>query len=73
MLRESGFITIKPVLYVCNVDEGSALGWQWQFTETVAAYAASEGAGCIVISGQIEAEVSELEDEERDEFLDDLG
>ena len=72
MLRTAGLITIKPVLYVCNVDEGSALDGN-QFTQTVSEHAASQGAGCIVISGQIEAEVSELDDEERDEFLDDLG
>lgn len=72
MLRTAGLITIKPVLYVCNVDEGSAVDGN-QFTQTVSEHAASQGAGCIVISGQIEAEVSELDDEERDEFLDDLG
>ena len=72
MLRTAGLITIKPVLYVCNVDEGSAVDGN-QFTQTVSEHAATQGAGCIVISGQIEAEVSELDDEERDEFLDDLG
>lgn len=72
MLRTAGLITIKPVLYVCNVDEGSAVEGN-QFTQTVSEHAATQGAGCIVISGQIEAEVSELDDEERDEFLDDLG
>ena len=72
ILRESGFITIKPVLYVGNVDEDSAVDGNG-YTEKVAAYAANEGAGFIYISGQIEAEVSELEDEEKTEFLADLG
>ncbi|MBV72330.1 MAG: redox-regulated ATPase YchF [Myxococcales bacterium] len=72
LLKSAGLITIKPVLYVCNVDEDSALDGN-QYTAIVAEHAKAQGAGCVVISGQIEAEVSELDDEERDEFLADLG
>ncbi|MEE2755209.1 MAG: redox-regulated ATPase YchF [Myxococcota bacterium] len=72
LLKSAGLITIKPVLYVCNVDEDSALDGN-QYTAIVADHAKAQGAGCVVISGQIEAEVSELADEERDEFLADLG
>ena len=72
LLRGYGFITIKPVLYVCNVDEDAALEGNAQ-VEVVAAHAESEGAGCIWICGQIEAEVSELDEEDRAEFLNDLG
>ena len=71
-LSRSGFITIKPVLYVCNVDEDSAVEGN-AHTRTVQGHAESEGAGCIIISAQIEAEVSELEDDEKTEFLADLG
>jgi hypothetical protein len=71
-LRGGGFITIKPVLYVCNVDEDSAVEGN-DFVKKVQSHADTEGAGLIWISGQIEAEVSELEDEEKVEFLADLG
>ena len=71
-LNMGGFITVKPVLYVCNVDEEAALEGN-AFTAQVIAHAEAEGARSIWISGQIEAEVSELEEEERGEFLSDLG
>ena len=72
LLRDGGFITMKPVLYVCNVDEGSAAEGN-AHSAKVAEHAAREGAGCVVLSGQIEAEVSELDEEEATEFLADLG
>ena len=71
-LRMGGFITIKPVLYVCNVDEDSAVDGN-DLVNKVKALAETESAGLVWISGQIEAEVSELEDEEKVEFLADLG
>jgi GTP-binding protein YchF len=72
LLLQGGFITLKPVLYVCNVDEASAQDGN-AFTEKVAAIAKIEGAGCIWISGQIEAELSEMDPEDRGDFLADLG
>lgn len=71
-LREAGLLTSKPVLYLCNVDEaGAAAGNPW--SQAVAERAATEGAASIVISGQVEAEVSELEEGDRMAFLGDLG
>lgn len=72
ILQQGGFITLKPVLYVCNVDESSAQDGN-DFTKTVATLAQEEGAGCIWISGQIEAELSEMDPEDRGDFLEDLG
>lgn len=71
-LRDGGFITQKPVLYVCNVDESAAAEGN-AYVERVRAHAATEGAGCIHICAQIEAEVSELDPSERADFLADLG
>ncbi|HWK39057.1 MAG TPA: redox-regulated ATPase YchF [Hyphomicrobium sp.] len=65
-------LTSKPVLYVCNVDEGSAAAGN-RFSEVVEKRAAEEGAGCVVISAKIEAEFAGLAPEERVEFLKDLG
>lgn len=65
-------MTTKPVLYVCNVDEDSASTGN-AFSEKVRAKAEAEGAAVVVVSAAIEAEVSQLADEERREFLDGLG
>ncbi len=69
--RQLGLMTQKPVLYVCNVDEGAAAKGN-QFTKQVVAKAASEGAQAVVISARIEEEVAQLEAAERLEFLSSL-
>lgn len=66
-------LTAKPVLYVCNVDEASAVDGN-DFSKKVFAKAQAENARAVVISAAIEAEVAQLEsEEERGEFLADLG
>ncbi|MEM1267893.1 MAG: redox-regulated ATPase YchF [Pseudomonadota bacterium] len=65
-------LTAKPVLYVCNVDEANAAEGNAQ-SARVAEMAAASGAGSVVISAAIEEEIAQLEDEERAEFLTDLG
>ena len=65
-------LTSKPVLYVCNVDEGAAATGNEQ-TAKVATFAASEGAGHVIVSARIEAEVAQLDVAERAVFLEDLG
>ncbi|MEL6210528.1 MAG: redox-regulated ATPase YchF [Pseudomonadota bacterium] len=65
-------ISAKPVLYVCNVDEGSAAEGN-AHSAKVAEWAASTGAHSVVISAQIEEEIAQLDDEERAEFLSDMG
>ena len=65
-------LTAKPVLYVCNVEEASAADGNEQ-SGRVAEMAAGEGASMVVISAAIEAEVSQLDADERDEFLAELG
>jgi GTP-binding protein YchF len=65
-------LTAKPVLYVCNVDEASAANGN-DYSRQVEAKAKAEGAGCVVISAKIEAEFAGLPEEDRAEFLKDLG
>ncbi|MEM9437630.1 MAG: redox-regulated ATPase YchF [Pseudomonadota bacterium] len=65
-------LTTKPVLYVCNVDEGSAAEGN-EFSVKVAEMAAAQGAGSVVISAQIEEEISQLEADEAVEFLGEMG
>lgn len=65
-------LTSKPVLYVANVDEDSAATGN-AYAQRVLDYATEEGAQAVVISAQIEAEISQLENEEQAEFLETLG
>ena len=66
-------LTAKPVLYVCNVDEGAAADGN-ALSQKVAEMAAAQGAGSVVISAAIEAEVASLDDEaDKKEFLESLG
>ncbi len=65
-------LTAKPVLYVCNVEEDSAATGN-AHSDAVAKMAEDQGAASVVISAAIEEEISQLEDEERAEFLSDLG
>jgi ribosome-binding ATPase len=67
-----GLLTSKPVLYVCNVEEGSAATGN-SFSKQVAEQAAKEGAVAVVISAKIESEIATLSREERVDFLDTLG
>jgi GTP-binding protein YchF len=69
--RSMQLLTAKPVLYVCNVDEASIAGNG--LTRNVAERAREEGAGCVVISAKIEAELAGLEPEERAYYLQHLG
>ena len=67
-----GLLTSKPVVYVCNVDEASAATGN-AHSARVAERAAKEGAGCVVISAKIEAELAELDAPERQAYLTELG
>ncbi len=65
-------ITAKPVLYVCNVEESAAAEGN-AFSAKVAAMAAAEGNAHVVISAQIEEEISKLEPDEAEMFLTEMG
>ncbi|TYP74987.1 redox-regulated ATPase YchF [Aquimarina intermedia] len=67
------FITDKPVLYVCNVDENSVVDGN-EFVTKVKEVVAQENAEVIVLAVATEADITELEDfEERQMFLQDMG
>jgi GTP-binding protein YchF len=71
-VRDLNLLTTKPVLYICNVDEGSS-GTGNEFSAAVEEMAKEQGAGTVVISAAIEAEISQLDNEEQEEFLETLG
>lgn len=67
------FITAKPVLYVCNVDENSAVSGN-DYVDKVKKAVKDENAEVIVLAVGTEADITELEDyEERQMFLEDIG
>ncbi len=68
-------LTRKPVIYACNVAEESVAddGASNPYVAKVREYAEASGSGVFVISAQIEQELSELEDEEKAEYLESMG
>lgn len=72
LVRDLFLITMKPTLYVANVDEASLAGGN-EHTRAVEARAASEGSDVVRICGAMEAEISQLDPEERNEFLASMG
>jgi GTP-binding protein YchF len=73
LLEDFQLITTKPVLYVCNVDEGSAVSGN-KYVEQVRELVKEENAEVIVLAVATEADITELETyEERQMFLEDLG
>ncbi len=65
-------LTTKPVLYVCNVGEAEAAQGN-AHSDAVAAMAAAQGNAHVIISAQIEEEISKLEPEEAQMFLEEMG
>ncbi|MFG0215356.1 redox-regulated ATPase YchF [Brevibacillus porteri] len=73
-IRDLHLLTIKPMLYVCNVaEDGINDADNNPHVQTVRQHAASEGAEVVVISAKVEAEIAELEGEDKEMFLEELG
>jgi GTP-binding protein YchF len=72
LYRQLQLLTAKPVLYVCNVDEADAAAGN-AHSRAVEERAKAEGAGAVVISAKIEAELAGLAPDERAAFLKELG
>ncbi len=75
LMKEYNFLTWKPVIYAANVAEDDLAddGASNEMVGKVRDFAAAENSGVFVICAQIEQEISELEDDERQMFLEDLG
>src|SRR5690606_27310350 len=72
-ISDLSLLTVKPVLYVCNVDEASVNTGN-KYVDLVKDAVKDENAEVLIISAKIESEIAELEDyEERQMFLADLG
>jgi len=70
-LRDLFLLTIKPTLYIANVDESGFEGNP--YLDAVGKHAAAEGSEVVPVCAAIEAEIAELDDEGKLEFLEDLG
>ncbi len=66
--RDLGSLTVKPVLFVANVDEGSE-----EIPAEIVAHAEAHGARAVAVSSRIEAELAELEDEDAAAMRAELG
>lgn len=71
LLKPLSLLTLKPTMYIANVDED---GFEDNpLLDTVSGIAADENAVVVAICNKLEAEIAELDDEEKAEFLTDLG
>src|SRR6056300_612901 len=71
LLQPLFLITLKPVMYVANVDEGGFK--DNEYLQKVIDYGATHGSKCIPICAKIESEIADLTDEEKELFLSELN
>lgn len=75
IVKDFNLLSYKPIIYVANVSEDDLVenGGNNEMVQQVREHAKSENAEVVVICAKIEAEISELDDQEKMEFLEDLG
>ena len=73
LIKAFGLLSLKPVLYVCNVSEDDLSNEDNKYVKQVVEYAEKENSEVVVISGKIEAEISQLDEDEKEIFLSELG
>lgn len=73
MLKNFSFLTYKPIIYVANVSEDDIAVGDNEYSLMVKNYAEAEGSGVIVMCTKLEAELANLEEIEKQEFLESLG
>lgn len=72
ILKPFNFLTLKPIIYVANVNEDEITA-ENEYVKQLREYADKENAEVVVICAKIEAELSELDDEDKKELLNDLN
>lgn len=74
LIRDLHLLTIKPVIYAANVSEAEVSNTEGNsYVKEVQAYAQQEGSEVIVISAKVESEIAELDGEDKELFLEELG
>lgn len=71
--RPFNFLTLKPMIYMANISEEDLISDGNEYVDMVRGYASSENATVVTVCAKIESELSELSDEDKSEFLKDLG
>ena len=71
-MKSFNFLTLKPHIYLANIKEDEILT-ENDYVKTLKEYALKENSKVIVVSAKIESELSELDDEDKEEMLKDLG
>ena len=71
--RPFNFLTLKPMIYMANISEEDLISDGNDYVDMVRGYASSENATVVTVCAKIESELSELSDEDKAEFLKDLG
>ena len=71
-LDQAQLLTAKPVLYVCNVEEASAATGN-AYSAAVEVMAKAQGAGAVIVSAAIEAEIATMDPADRPDYLEALG
>ena len=72
-IKSFNFITAKPIIYVANVNEDTAVIGENEYVSKVKSYASNEGSSVIVMCAKMESELAELEESEKKNFLKELG
>ena len=72
IMKPYNLLTQKPIIYMANVSENDIVDGN-EYVKQVEEYASKNGSKVIMVSAKVEEELSELEDEERLEFLNELG
>lgn len=72
LIKSFNLLTSKPIIYIANIEE-SDIGRENEYTKLVREYALKDNAEVIEMCAKIESEISELEDDEKEEFLKELG
>lgn len=73
IIASFNLITAKPIIYVANVNEEDIMNGENEYVKAVKDYASVEGSKVVMICAKIESELAELELEEKEAFLKDLG
>ena len=72
LIKVYQFLTLKPMMYAANVSEEDLANGN-EYVERVREYAKEFGAEVIIVSAKVESELSEMEDEDKQMFLEELG
>lgn len=74
ILNGMSFLTLKPMIYVLNVSEADIENHvENDYVKSAKAYAEAQNHECVVISAKMEEDLSQLEDDEKEMFLSDMG